>query len=708
MTDVTESQQHNETDVVMAAEWGLQPPDYAPKARTQLFDIHDTADVMLEKLLQLPSTNGWGIDAICITKVKEYSMKWDDFFIELHREIQNILSLKLGTKNNREFQYQTLRKGNSYLVMFLSPDARPYHQWVNELKIKGFDQYKIAQTVLGLRLKLHFLDNAGKYFEVSHGAYNSEIFLGAVVQKEEPDKRGNYYVDALQSDLFYSPDYGDLTFTLKGICFRAKAEELGVLSDYGRILIKGKKSLQLLEKVDGRKYRKMPYMRFASKAYSGCKNHAENLVQNVLGDILSQADIAFSPRVFCATHSQLDFLTTNIKTLQRPLVIIDNLDNGEEPEAHQRFIHYLKKELDAVDIISPRELIDLDKDVNYLVLNQSKKINGSSISLGEDTFLNSTWQALNEAKAGKKGLLDYYSRLKVDFILDFEKNHQRVFQGCNIETIEQNKKDPVTLVVKKVLNPVSVAKLEMICSELWLKEAVLVRKKLTGFSINDGEYILVSIRCSSSGNRRGNDFYGVATPVVFSHGVMNIAEPKMYTDENDFRNNVPGMNINCIDKLRDDNFYLVDTINQVVIKRYNTVRIPRLLGSAERCSLQVAEDNHDKINKFGAADKTCLPYYLTPKPKSHAVSQYQQLFIEKRGNEALLFCTKSNQPNQIMDRATLVYNLVATTFDGKEADVMAQPATELLLRTLTYDTTRYNEVSQTSLLEKISRLMLHN
>ncbi|CAD5877843.1 Uncharacterised protein [Escherichia coli] len=162
-------------------------------------------------------------------------------------------------------------------------------------------------------------------------------------------------------------------------------------------------------------------MRFASKAYSGCKNHAENLVQNVLGDILSQADIAFSPRVFCATHSQLDFLTTNIKTLQRPLVIIDNLDNGEEPEAHQRFIHYLKKELDAVDIISPRELIDLDKDVNYLVLNQSKKINGSSISLGEDTFLNSTWQALNEAKAGKKGLLDYYSRLKVDFILDFEK-----------------------------------------------------------------------------------------------------------------------------------------------------------------------------------------------------------------------------------------------------------------------------------------------
>jgi len=49
MTDVTDSLQHNETDVEMAAEWDLQPSDYAPKARTQLFDIHDAADVMLEK-----------------------------------------------------------------------------------------------------------------------------------------------------------------------------------------------------------------------------------------------------------------------------------------------------------------------------------------------------------------------------------------------------------------------------------------------------------------------------------------------------------------------------------------------------------------------------------------------------------------------------------------------------------------------------------
>lgn len=88
MTDVTDNQQHNETDVVMAVEWDLQPPDYAPNARTQLFDIHDAADAMLEKLLQLTSTNDWGIDAICINKVKEYSMKWDDFLLSCTKEFK--------------------------------------------------------------------------------------------------------------------------------------------------------------------------------------------------------------------------------------------------------------------------------------------------------------------------------------------------------------------------------------------------------------------------------------------------------------------------------------------------------------------------------------------------------------------------------------------------------------------------------------------
>lgn len=172
------------------------------------------------------------------------------------------------------------------------------------------------------------------------------------------------------------------------------------------------------------------------------------------------------------------FLKSNVKSLRRPLVIIDNLNGDEESGAHQSFTHYLKKELSAIDIIPPRELVDLEKNVNYLVLNQSKKVNGSSISLGDDTFLNSPWQALNEAKAGNKEKLDYYSRLKVDFILDFENNHQRVFQGCNIETIEQNKKYPGVQNVKKGINPISVAKLEMIRSELWLKEAVLARKNL--------------------------------------------------------------------------------------------------------------------------------------------------------------------------------------------------------------------------------------
>ena len=60
-------------------------------------------------------------------------------------------------------------------------------------------------------------------------------------------------------------------------------------------------------------------MRFASKAYSGCKNHAENLVQNVLGDILSQADIAFSPRVFCATTVKVRLFNDQYQNTSAPV-----------------------------------------------------------------------------------------------------------------------------------------------------------------------------------------------------------------------------------------------------------------------------------------------------------------------------------------------------------------------------------------------------
>lgn len=79
MTDVVKTKQHSETDIIMSPVWGLQLSDYAPKARTQLFDIHDSAEVTLEKLLKLPVTNGWGVDAICINKAKQYNVQWEDF-----------------------------------------------------------------------------------------------------------------------------------------------------------------------------------------------------------------------------------------------------------------------------------------------------------------------------------------------------------------------------------------------------------------------------------------------------------------------------------------------------------------------------------------------------------------------------------------------------------------------------------------------------
>ncbi|EDX6465819.1 hypothetical protein CBH50_004576 [Salmonella enterica subsp. diarizonae serovar 60:r:e,n,x,z15] len=184
--------------------------------------------------------------------------------------------------------------------------------------------------------------------------------------------------------------------------------------------------------------------------------------------------------------------------------------------------------------------------------------------------------------------------------------------------------------------------------------------------------------------------------------------PKLYEREQELRHTVSGMTQACIEQIRDNDFFLIDHQRNVVLWRYNTSRVPRLIGAADRCSLQIAEFNNGVLNKRGAADETCFPYYLTPKPKGHRQNQYQQLFIEDNGYSVNLFCTRSNQPNRSMDKAVLVYNLMAKDFEGHSIEVMAEPATELLLRTFTYDLVRYHEVSQSSLLEKIARMMLHN
>ncbi|MDU1754636.1 MAG: hypothetical protein E6816_08370 [Citrobacter sp.] len=715
MSEIMELNQTRNAVITMSSEWDIHPSPYAPLAKTQLFDIAEQVESVLEKVLKLPSSDGWGIDVAYIRNPKPLEISHDEYISEVHRDIKKLLSEKLHLDAPRKLRYHSFSLKDYHLALFLTPNPRPYSQWATEIIKLGFDHYRIAQEVIALRLKLILLKNAAQYFTLSPISYNSDLYFSASLQNDKPNKNNEYYIDALKFSIFYSK-YNDLTFELKAVCFRAQPEASGINTELGRLLINDNKNIDLIETVNAKQFGNLSYMRFANRPYSGCQNHAENLMQKLITEILNSANIAFTPRIFQASHRQLEFLETPHTTLHRPLIIIDNLKKHEDEKIHQNYLHYLQQELNAESVVDAQDISHISKDKNYLVLNSSQQKNGSSITLeiidddGEvrNNSFNTTWQALDLAKQGKYEQLDYYSKLKVDFILDFNENYKRVIQGCNVDSILRSQKDPETGITRKILKKIEPSKLAMLRSELWLKEAIRGVGKISGLQVADGYFTLVATRCPWEKRRRQKAFYAAVTPIEIKNGTLTIQMPKLYEREQELRHAVSGMTQACVEQVRDNDFFLIDHQRNVVLWRYNTSRVPCLIGAADRCSLQAAEFNNGVLNKRGAADETFLPYYLTPKPKGHRPNQYQQLFIEDNGYSANLFCTRSNQPNQNMDKAVLVYNLMAKDFEGSAIKVMAEPATELLLRTFTYDLIRHHEVSQSSLLEKIARMMLHN
>ncbi|HAS63707.1 MAG TPA: hypothetical protein DCS35_14775, partial [Vibrio sp.] len=281
----------------MAAEWGLQEPaNYAPPARTQLFDLKEPAEQVLQKLLAFHDEEGWGIDAFILERPKAKEQGWEAHQQAVYKEIRQTVAEKIRVKASCALKYEVLHAGVRYLVIYLSPQAQFTMQKLHD--IQHFNTHQIAQTVLALRIKLLLLADVAQYSELGTVDYNSELYFGAAVQPGGPNKKGEFYIDALKYELFYSPDFQDLTFELFLSCFRAKNAGLGLVGDEDRVLIANQATYQVIKKVDGRRYSKMPYMRFANKDYAGCRNHAENRLQRLISDILTCSEIAFMPRVY--------------------------------------------------------------------------------------------------------------------------------------------------------------------------------------------------------------------------------------------------------------------------------------------------------------------------------------------------------------------------------------------------------------------------
>ena len=681
----------------------------APKARTQLFDLSEPVECMLEKLLQPKESNELGIDILLLPFARK-GRDWPEYMKQVHKTIRKAIGSALNTTVKTNFQYHTLRIRENFLVVYLSPKPDVTPSKLQEFKAKGFDLYRLVQAVLELHLKRRLIKEAADNFELGIVDYNSELFFAAEVQSDKANKRGHFYIDALIFELYFSPDFNDLTFELHGKCFQSKTPGVGLVSGEDRLLLANKETQQILDKVSATRFGKKPYMRFATQSYWGCRNHAENQVQRYLCDIFEEYQIAFSPRVFQATHQYNHFIKKADTRLERPLVLIDNLGDYPYPNKCD-VLEGLKKSLGATEIIQQLPIEQLDPGSNYLVLNHEIKSNGSSVVITEGSknkaegegnsnikMVNSFWQAWDHVTGkGRVQDLDYYSQLKVQRLKKPETHLPLVLQGCNLGS-EKN---------TTALKSPNTHKTETLANQLWLKEAVFSHGKIYGFKVPDSTYILVSVRKTKPQRGGSEKALIAATRIEFTEGILHIGRPEYFDSEAKAKVHLKALK-DSVGKLYNDNFYLIDETREVVICRYNTNRVPAVIGSADRCSMETAKGAGGQISKSIKPDKSVLPYYLARKPKENSLNQYQQLFIQKNGNEALVFCTPKNQIKQTPDKRILTYNFIGRRFDGQEVDVLQEPAAQLLLCTYTLDLLKQKEITQSSLLEKISKMMLEN
>ena len=99
-----------------------------------------------------------------------------------------------------------------------------------------------------------------------------------------------------------------------------------------------------------------------------------------------------------------------------------------------------------------------------------------------------------------------------------------------------------------------------------------------------------------------------------------------------------------------------------------------------------------------------MPYYLLPKKNK----QYHRIHLQQQGDNLLFFVSFIQQPNVSIVKQNLIYNLLTFDVLGKRLNALEQEVTDIYFQSFTQDILRLNEVSKSSLLEKIAKLFIEN
>lgn len=667
-----------------------------PSARTNVFDLVDSIDELMSKLLE-PIHNG-----SYVTYKFQKFIKSDEssslFEQRIHREIKAVIRTDLSLPDTVNVQYQTAKffKDGGVMVYFFYLSTTPvckrelieHSQELNE-----YSKKQLITGLFGLLLKSEFIEQAKDKFEFSPSFFNSELYISVKASGKEK-KDGRAYLEALKPELFVS-ETNELVFKLVKKIFRTQRIDgvRGVVDDT-QVLFKNKdRSYRATSEVSATKYSKRKFMSFGS-GYSDCINYAQNLIADTLEGLLARLDISYDSREFKATHV-LDSFIHSDKQLTSDVVVIDNIgtefEKGKKDRVLSQVVSEFKDNNAIVKSHTPM-LNDLDDQKSYLVLNASETKGGSSISaVGISIEMNTFWDAFRKVSPDKREALDYYTRLKIE---RFDQQGSHVIQGLNVFDGERESLDRKT----GESFAISPHKLNRIKSELWLKERVFRYGEFSDITLPKGEFTLIYVR--SLFGKKMNFFVSVVD-VEIKENSLSIISSKIVNSELRLRLDCPFLGKR---KMFNDSFYIYDRHQKTLLTSYSSDRVPQIIGNTEVDNISLNESEELIVNRKSATDISVLPYYLLPKERK----QYHHIYLQERGPDLLYFVAPKQRPNQDIAKQNRISNILTFDEQGNLLKALEQPVTKVFLSSFTEDILRINEVSKSSLLEKIAKLYLEN
>lgn len=684
-------------------------PGEAARARTNMLRLPGAPEIILDRLSK-PGAGVGHIQAAVVEVTHKPAEKSEAYFLRVDSTIKAFIRQRLSLASVTGIHYSRFTAGKGVFgFLFLSSHASEIGQVRSIVMDHSLNPYYAIQALLDLRLKLSFLADVGKYYEIDPVEFNADLYIGLMLSRVS--RNGSHVFDALKYDLYFSRQQ-ELAISLRRVTMQCTvSRDLVSLpaTETGTLMFDwAGKRFQSVRQLNATTDSNRNYMAFATAnvnvkscdRYDNSVNYHQTDCVNRMERLLEEAGIEFNPVVYEATHQVKAFLD-GLPTASNPLCLIDTVKDASSGEDWDKSIAHLADKFGASKVLSG-DRIPLPEDLevgktNYLVLNRNVKTaggskNGSSIfNITHDEFYNTFWQALEAWQRDKNIELDYYTLVKLS---RFTTSANIICQGFNISP----GKVP------------SAASIEKSLQELALKESIFRDKTvvIAGAALPTLSIQLMSCRKDWSENIYiqvidvtvggetiridGSRRYDAASKGEFNYEFKTLAAFFGKEDKTPF------------DAIWNGTFLIHDKDTKAWLSAYNTGRIPSIIGNT-LFDNQKRQDAGISPSREVGIQAAALPYYLTATRQK----QRHSVFIQDNGVEGALFFVASNKPaNNTIAKQSLVYNALITGSCGARFPVLSHPLGVLFFSTFTYDIVKLRESAKSSILQKIVELCLHN